>query len=109
MYQRTIDFNSGVFLFGPPSPDLVIAADASGTNPDFTTLVGMTAPVFNSATDTWDLPNIVNNATAQGTAQFYIPAWSDDPNPAGYATHAGRGLDRGQRELHLSRRRSTAS
>ncbi|MCB1491701.1 MAG: hypothetical protein KDJ77_07865, partial [Rhodobiaceae bacterium] len=82
VYQRTIDFNSGVFLFGPPSPELVVNSLGQ-----ITKRVGMSAPTIN-ATDII-LPSIVNNSTAAGRATFNIPTWGNDPTPAGYNTTQG--------------------
>ncbi|MBH5399906.1 LEPR-XLL domain-containing protein, partial [Bradyrhizobium sp. CNPSo 4010] len=82
VYQRTIDFNSAVFLFGPPSPELVI--DSSGA---ITRQIGMATPAI-TATDII-IPDIVNTSTAAGTATFSIPAWSSDPTPAGYNSVEG--------------------
>lgn len=62
-YQRGIDFNSNVFLFGSPPPELEI--DANG---NVTKRIGMGAPII-TATDII-LPDLVNNATLAGTATF---------------------------------------
>ena len=82
VYQRTINFNSGVLLAGPPSPEVDI--NSAG---QITKAVGV-GPITISGNNII-IPDIVNTSTAAGTATFNIPVWSQDPNPAGYGTTPG--------------------
>jgi hypothetical protein len=82
-YPRTINFNSNLFLSGPPSPEVHV--DSSGN----ITTVGIDPSTIQVTPTDIIIPNIVNSSTAAGTATFNIPVWSQDPNPAGYGTTPG--------------------
>ncbi len=81
-YTRTITFNSGVDLFGPPSPFLDVAQNGDITE------VGIDGPIVISGGNVI-VPDITFDSSAVGSAYFYIPAWYDDPSPAGYGTSPG--------------------
>src|SRR5260370_8388779 len=75
-----MDLNSDVFLSGPPSPEVHVDSRSHiPTKAIAANTIGVTP------TDTI-IPDIVNSSTAAGTVTFNIPAWSKDPNPAGYGT-----------------------
>lgn len=80
-YPRTINFNSDVFLAGPPSPELVI--DENG---HITKQVGFDQFIPDPTGPIFVLPDIVNTSTAAGTATFTISPTRFDPTPAGYGT-----------------------
>jgi len=80
LYLRTINFNSDVFLAGPPSPEVHV--DSSGN----ITTKGIDPSTIHVVGNDIIIPDIVNSSTAAGTITFNIPAWSKDPNPAGYGT-----------------------
>src|SRR5260370_9153672 len=75
-----MDLNSDVFLSGPPSPEVHV--DSTGN----TTHKGSDAEPIGVTSADIITPDIVNSSTAAGTVTFNIPAWSKDPNPAGYGT-----------------------
>lgn len=80
-YPRTINFNSDVFLAGPPSPELVI--DENGR---IIKQVGFDQFIPDPVGPVLVLPDIINRSTAAGTATFTISPTRFDPMPAGYGT-----------------------
>ena len=93
-YPRTIEFNSDVFLSGPPSPELVI--DANG---HITRQVGFDRFLSDPTGPVFVVPDIVNNSMAAGTATFTISPTRFDPTPAGYGTAPAEDSIRGNSRI----------
>src|SRR5260370_40090256 len=73
-----MDLNSDVFLSGAPSPEVHV--DSSGN----ITTKGIAANTIGVTPTDIIIPDIVNSSTAAGTVTVNSPAWTKDPNPAGY-------------------------